>query len=456
MFFALLVLFAAFLIESIGTYVSVVGLAALFSSNPVIITLAISLDVGKVVAVSFLYKYWSKIGFIMKTYMTLAAIVLMVITSTGAFGYLSAEFQKAIKGTNENTVLIASMEEEKTRLQARKEEIDNQIAAIPPTYITGRRQIISSFAPEVERLNARLAQIDEQLPQMKIDSIKKNVEVGPIIYVAEAFGTTPEQAVKWVILVIIFVFDPLAVSLLIAGNFLIEHRSKLKNVQHIANSAPLDSPRTTLGDIDSTTTHKPNASAAPPVISASTTFETLSVPLFMPPEIISKVAFDIDHNAHSSHSLSNACEKRHDALDEHDLRPGGASDIGDDDIDAYDADSYHTEYGGSTALDSALDSTEDHEQYHVDYGGATATEEQDLHTSNNNIGDGDGDGDGDTAIRHAMPSEFNVETAREVITREQLIRPQRCSLESISNNADVTVGDQGQVSSGMQRIYKDS
>lgn len=226
--FTVLVLLAAFLIESIGTYVSVLGLASLFSANPIIIALAVALDIGKVVSVSFLYKKWKQINLLMKSYMTTAAIVLMIITSAGAFGFLSAEFQKAISGTNEQNVIIQTLEQEQSRLQKRKEEIDKQIAQLPDNMVRGRTQLMRQFAPEVNRINERLAEIDKELPQLKVASIKKNVEVGPIIYIAEAFNTTPERAVKWVILVIIFVFDPLAIALLLAGNFLIEERKALK------------------------------------------------------------------------------------------------------------------------------------------------------------------------------------------------------------------------------------
>lgn len=226
--FTVLVLLAAFLIESIGTYVSVLGLASLFSANPIIIALAVALDIGKVVSVSFLYKKWKQINLVMKSYMTVAAVVLMIITSAGAFGFLSAEFQKAISGTNEQNVIIQTLEQEQSRLQKRKEEIDKQIAQLPDNMVRGRTQLMRQFAPEVNRINERLAEIDKELPQLKVASIKKNVEVGPIIYIAEAFNTTPEHAVKWVILVIIFVFDPLAIALLLAGNFLIEERKALK------------------------------------------------------------------------------------------------------------------------------------------------------------------------------------------------------------------------------------
>lgn len=235
MLFIALVLFSAFLIEGIGTYVSVIGLSALFAANPVIITLAVALDLGKVVAVSFLYKYWKKIGLLMRSYMIVATAVLMLITSTGCFGYLSGQFQHAIAGTHQDTVLIQSLENEQTRLQARKQEIDKQIANLPADYAKARRDLMKEFAPETQKINARLAEIDQELPKLKVESIHKNTEVGPILYVAEAFNTTPEQAVKWVILIIIFVFDPLAITLLIAGNFLIEQR-RLKKEQSTPKS----------------------------------------------------------------------------------------------------------------------------------------------------------------------------------------------------------------------------
>jgi hypothetical protein len=239
MFFALLVLFSAFLIEGIGTYVSVVGLSALFAHNPVIIILAVALDIGKVVSVSFLYKYWKKINLLMKSYMTVAALVLMIITSTGCFGYLSGQFQHAISGTNQDSVLIQSLEQEETTLQARKNEIDKQIAQLPPDFVRGRQRLIKQFQPEENRINSRLAQIDKQLPELKIQTLKQNVDVGPIVYVAQAFNTDPEHAVKYVIMTIMFVFDPLAISLLLSGNFLLMQREQKRAEIPLKEASPV-------------------------------------------------------------------------------------------------------------------------------------------------------------------------------------------------------------------------
>jgi hypothetical protein len=156
--------------------------------------------------------------------MLAATLTLMVITSTGVFGYLSGEFQKAIAGNSQQTVVIKSLEEEQGRLQKRKEEIDKQIAQLPQNNVSGRRALMKQFDPEVKRLNDRLAEIDKKLPELKVANVEKELHVGPIMYVAEAFNTTPQEAVKWVNLIIIGVFDPLAIALLVAGNFLLKQR----------------------------------------------------------------------------------------------------------------------------------------------------------------------------------------------------------------------------------------
>lgn len=221
-----LILFAALLIEGIGTFISVLGLASIFSASPLVLLMAIALDIGKVAAVTFVYKFWRDINLLIKSYMVSAVIVLMIITSAGVFGFLSAEFQKAISSTSEQTVLISALTEERTRLQDRKLEIDAQVAQLPPNMVRGRTTLMRQFEPELNQINARLVEIDRELPKLKMDAIKKSVEVGPIIYIAEAFDTTPEKAVKWVILIIIFVFDPLAIALLIAGNFLLSRKTE--------------------------------------------------------------------------------------------------------------------------------------------------------------------------------------------------------------------------------------
>jgi hypothetical protein len=231
MVFMFLVFLAAFALEIIGTWVSVIGLSSMFAASQVVIILAVCLDFAKVITVSYTYTHWKDIKLLAKTYYLFASVVLMIITSAGAFGYLSGEFQKAISNTNQQSVQLAALTDEQGRNQKRKEAIDKQISQLPESNVRGRTQLIKQFGPEIKHINDRLIEIDKELPALKIDSIKKNVEVGPIIYVAEAFGTTPELAVKWVILTIIFVFDPLAIALLLAGNSLVAMRKLKKELK---------------------------------------------------------------------------------------------------------------------------------------------------------------------------------------------------------------------------------
>lgn len=234
-YFALLTFFAAFSIEIIGTVVSVIGLSTLFGANPIIMTLAVALDVGKLVVVALLYKYWGELNRVMKTYGLLAAFVTMTITSAGAAGYLSAEFQKAIVGTQEGQLTVQVLKDEQTKLEARKKQIDDSIAAIPDRYSANQKiRLMNQFRAEQKTVTDRLAQISQELPQIQIKQINTEAKAGPILYIAKAFDISVEEAVKWVILMIIFVFDPLAVFLIVAGNFVLDH--------HRSGPAPTPTP----------------------------------------------------------------------------------------------------------------------------------------------------------------------------------------------------------------------
>jgi hypothetical protein len=266
--FEFFVFSSAFLIEIIGSYVSIIGLSALFSTNPTIIALAISLDIAKIVTVSFLYRHWKKINWFMKTYLLGAAVVLMVITSSGAAGYLSAEFQKAIIPSKESEILVSSMIEEKQKLEARKVEIDRQISQLPPNAVTGRQRLTAQFANELQHINARIVQIDTELPKLKIKQVDINAHAGPILYVAQAFNVSVEEAVKYVILLIIFVFDPLAIALMVAGNFLLEQKreSKKKNKKEIPADEPEVTMEPVIQHVDTTIAEVEEAPEVQPVI----------------------------------------------------------------------------------------------------------------------------------------------------------------------------------------------
>lgn len=233
-----LVFITAFLMEAIGSYISVIGLGSLFSGDLVILTMAVILDVAKVTTVSFLYQHWERIKLAMKSYLLVAVAVLMVITSAGAFGYLSGAFQKALQPNMEITLRVDTFKRERDQLTKERTElteqrlmIDKQIAQLSGENVNGRRQLIWSFKPESTRIASRLKDVTDRVDQLnkeilrvESENIDNQVHVGPITYVARVFGVTVDEASKWIILTIIFVFDPLAIALIVAGNFLIKLR----------------------------------------------------------------------------------------------------------------------------------------------------------------------------------------------------------------------------------------
>lgn len=222
MIFILLTFIAAFTIEVIGTYISVYGLVSLFGANWSIIAMAVSLDFGKIIVVSFLYKNWKDIGFAMRSYAIFATFVTMIITSAGAFSFLSGEFQKAILGTQEGALKVEVLKNQQAKYEERKKQIDAQIAALPEkTTVNQRLRLMNGFKAEQQDLQNKIAEIDKKLPELQTAQIGVEAKAGPILYIAKAFDIPVESAVKWVIAMIIPVFDPLAVFLIIAGNFLL-------------------------------------------------------------------------------------------------------------------------------------------------------------------------------------------------------------------------------------------
>jgi hypothetical protein len=200
-FFIFLTFLAAFSIEGLGTLVSVIGLSTLFGANPIIISLAIALDLGKIVVVSLLYSYWGKLNKVMKAYALVAAAVTMTITSAGAAGYLTGEFQKAILGTQETDLKVNVLKDQQAKYQERKQQIDDQIANLPTkTTVSQRIKLMKQFQDEQKALQAKIEDIDKQLPDMQIKQIGVQAKAGPILYISKAFDVPVEVAVKYVVL----------------------------------------------------------------------------------------------------------------------------------------------------------------------------------------------------------------------------------------------------------------
>ena len=242
MFFGLVTLFVALSISAVAAYYSIVGLMAIFSAAAFsIAVMGVVLEIGKLVTASWLYQNWKTVPKVLKYYLTSAVVILMFITSMGIFGYLSKSHIDAGTNTSQVTVKldrinsrIASEQKVIDRAERQLENLDKALERYVELGAVSKG-LDRRESQEEERLkltnmvNKSQEKIDEYLDQKSEYELEiKNfeVEVGPLKYIsALLYGddalTFLENAVRWVILILVFVFDPLAVLLVVAANITI-------------------------------------------------------------------------------------------------------------------------------------------------------------------------------------------------------------------------------------------
>lgn len=227
-FIALLVLTTMALAGAAGFF-AVFGLAATFSGTFwSVVFMGGALEAGKLMAASYLYRYWEQTNIWLKTYLMAGVLTLMVLTSVGIFGYLSAGYQTDVLPLKQMEEQVQMLEQERTRLMDRKVQIDNQIAQLPSNSVSGRTRLIREFGSEQTALTNRITELDAQIVEMKGQFIEKQAHIGPITYIASVFGLDTDNATKYMIFLIIFAFDPMAVALTLATNIAIRRREEEK------------------------------------------------------------------------------------------------------------------------------------------------------------------------------------------------------------------------------------
>ena len=203
-------------LSAIAAYYSVIGLAQIFPGSywPIIVMGSV-LEISKLVTVSWLYNNWSVTVQIMRYYLLTAIVLLMLITSMGIFGYLSKAHLDTNIVVGANSVQLKTLD---TQEKIAKERLTYLLQrAGDPATATKKIDI------QIQETQAELKRISiEKLPLLSEEN-KLTAEIGPIKYIAELFYSKDDpnfidKAVRSVILIIIFVFDPLAVLLLIASN----------------------------------------------------------------------------------------------------------------------------------------------------------------------------------------------------------------------------------------------
>jgi len=224
MIFIAILFLTALMLSGVAAYYSVLGLTQIFPGAflPVVI-MGSTLELAKLVTASWLYRSWTTVHWGLRSYFTGAVLVLMLITSMGIFGFLSSAHLQTMSVSSSTSIQIQSLENRERLLQQRMNFVLKQ-AERPegPTPQESR---------ELRRLQKQLEEIgDEKLPLKQQENTIMG-EIGPIRYVAEFLyeksdATFIDKAVRIVILLIIAVFDPLAILLLIAANMSWLHRSK--------------------------------------------------------------------------------------------------------------------------------------------------------------------------------------------------------------------------------------
>ena len=237
-FFTYLVGFSGLLISSVAAWFSVTGIAQLFSGSFwSVVIMAGSLEFGKLVAASFIYRYWALVNWLQKAYMTAAVIILIGITSMGIFGFLSNSYMGA---TQEFDTKLTKLEVYKDQLEILeedksflKQELEQSVSALPDNYITAKRKLREEYNPKIQEKSIQIVDLKTKIGQIEIDMVDTGVDVGPLIYISETFDVDMDTTVGWIMFILILVFDPLAVLMIISFNISLINNSSFKTKKKV-------------------------------------------------------------------------------------------------------------------------------------------------------------------------------------------------------------------------------
>ena len=269
-FFPFLVALSAFSLAGAAAFFSVTGLSKLFGgAQGAVIIMASSLEFSKLVTASFLHKYWKTIDWKLKTYLTIGTVTIMFITSAGIYGFLSSAYSETSNKLDNIDGQIALVEQKKkivqddidrleTNQKLKQDRVQSLInlrtqqeARVDSLYNRGRANIAKRVEEQINQSNSEITRVtsetdgigqkiqakndemanfDTEILELKNNDIAG--EVGPLKYIAKLTGYSMDSVVNFFILLLIFVFDPMAVCLVIATNITLE-RAGLKSLADI-------------------------------------------------------------------------------------------------------------------------------------------------------------------------------------------------------------------------------
>ena len=268
MILALVTLITALGISAVAAFYSIVGLMAIFSASALsIAVMGIVLEIGKLITASWLYQNWKRVPFLLKSYLTIAVIVLMFITSMGIFGYLSKAHIDQGSGTSELYVKVERLDNRITSERKIITRAEKQLSALDSAldkYLElgavskglkkreDQEQERNSLIDNINNAQGRIDKLLDEKSEYKLQINSFEVEVGPLKYIsALVYGDEAldyiDTAVRAVILILVFVFDPLAVLLIIAANMsFAEYNEKRKRALARKNKVPKGAIKTTV------------------------------------------------------------------------------------------------------------------------------------------------------------------------------------------------------------------
>ncbi len=254
---------SALSVSASAAFYSVSGLSKLFAgASTQVMIMAGSLEVAKLVIASLLYQYWGILNKTLRTYLSIATVILVLITSMGIYGYLSAAYQEtATKSLNADAQVTLLENKKQNFIQQRdlySKEKDNLIQGITQlqsglannktSFVDKKGNLIQSisnvnrksFEKQLDNSNIRQSEISAKLDVINDSIFKLDTqiietkttnnsasELGPLKYLSSLTGASMDKIINYLLLVIIFVFDPLAIALVIAANFAFE-QTKIK------------------------------------------------------------------------------------------------------------------------------------------------------------------------------------------------------------------------------------
>ena len=237
---------AAIAVAGTGAYFSVTGLGVLFSgASTAVIVMASALEFAKLVTASYLEQKWNETTLFLKVYLTSAVFILMLITSAGIFGYLSNAFQQQnikLQQLDREILVFQTKIDQNT---AQIEQLSTQISESNKnqTTILGKGRVNNRLLRSIDNRDRQIGKINDKIAKLQEENAKNNEEinkirlnnldlekeVGGFKFVAQVFDVELDKVVKWFMFLIVFVFDPLAIALVLALNKLLkENKPKIE------------------------------------------------------------------------------------------------------------------------------------------------------------------------------------------------------------------------------------